>query len=41
MKDIQLFDIRNNPHKVNVILTNNALEFANEIYILIFNGQFR
>ena len=40
MKDIQLYDIINNPHKVNVILTDNALEFANEIYILVQGNHF-
>lgn len=40
MKEIQLFDIKNNPHKVNVILTDNAIEFANEIYILTQGNHF-
>ena len=40
MKDIQLYDIKNNPHKVNVILTDNAIEFANEIYVLIQGNHF-
>lgn len=40
MKDIQLYDIINNPHKVNVILTNNALEFANEVYVLVQGNHF-
>lgn len=40
MKDIQLYDIINNPHKVNVILTDNALEFANEIYTLVQGNHF-
>ena len=40
MKDIQLYDIINNPHKVNVILTDNALEFANEIYVLVQGNHF-
>ena len=40
MKDIQIYDIKNNPHKVNIILTENAIEFANEIYILIQGNHF-
>lgn len=40
MKDIQLYDIINNPHKVNVILTDNAIEFANEIYVLVRGNHF-
>ena len=40
MKDIQLYDIKNNPNKVNTILTDNAIEFANEIYILIQGNHF-
>ena len=40
MKDIQLYDIINNQHKVNIILTDNALEFANEIYILVQGNHF-
>lgn len=40
MKDIQFYDIKNNPNKVNVILTNNARKFANEIYILVQGNHF-
>lgn len=40
MEDIQLYDIKNIPKKVNVILTNNAIEFANEIYILVQGNHF-
>ena len=40
MKDIQIYDIKNNPNKVNIILTENAIEFANEIYILIQGNYF-
>lgn len=40
MKDIQIYDIKNNPHKVNIILTENAIEFANEIYILVQGNHF-
>lgn len=40
MKDIQSYDIKNNPNKVNIILTDNAIEFANEFYILIQGNHF-
>jgi len=40
MKDIQLYDIKNNPNKVNVILTDNCKEFSNIIYILTQGNHF-
>ena len=40
MGDIQNYDIKNNPHKVNIILTDNAKKFANEIYILVEGNHF-
>ena len=40
MKDIQFYDIKNNPHKVNIILTDNAIELANEIYVLVQGNHF-
>ena len=40
MKDIQLYDIKNNPNKVNIILTDNCREFSNTIYILAQGNHF-
>ena len=40
MKDIQLYDIKNNPNKVNIILTDNCKKFSNTIYILAQGNHF-
>ena len=40
MKEIQLYDIKNNPNKVNMILTDNCKKFSNEIYILAQGNHF-
>lgn len=40
MKEIQLYDIKNNPNKVNIILTDNCKKFSNEIYILAQGNNF-
>lgn len=33
-KEIQLYDIKNNPKKVNYIISDNALTLLNDLYIL-------
>lgn len=40
MKEIQLYDIKNNPEKVNNILVDNLLELDNELYILATGNHF-
>lgn len=40
MKEIQLYDIKNNPNKVNKILVDNLLELDNELYILAAGNHF-
>ena len=39
-KEIECYDIKNNPNKVNVTLTNNANYFNNDLYILSCGNHF-
>lgn len=41
MTEIQLYDIKNNPEKVNRILVDNLLELDNEFYILAEGNHFK
>ena len=34
-EEIYYYDIRNNPKKVNIIVSNNARHFRNDIFILV------
>jgi hypothetical protein len=40
-KEIDLYDIKNHPTKVNYILTDNANHFANDLYILFDGNHFQ
>lgn len=40
MKEIQLYDIKNNPNKVNRILLQELIELDNELYILATGNHF-
>ena len=40
MKEIQLYDIKNNPEKVNKIFVEELIELDNELYILAVGNHF-
>ena len=40
MKEIQLYDIKNNPEKVNKILVDKLLKLDNEFFILAVGNHF-
>jgi hypothetical protein len=40
-KEIEMFDIINNPDKVNAIVEDNAHHFMNSIYILLEGNRSR
>lgn len=40
-KEVQLYDIKRNPLKVNCIMTDNANYFSNELYILAEGNHFK
>lgn len=40
MEKIQLYDIKNNPEKVNKILFENLIKLDNELYILAAGNHF-
>ena len=40
-KEIEMFDIINNPNKVNEIIEDNAHHFMNDLYILLEGNRSR
>lgn len=40
-QEIEMFDIINNPNKVNAIIEDNAHHFMNDIYILLKGNRSR
>lgn len=41
MNRIQLYDVRNRPHLVNIQMTDTANQFHNDLYILIEGNHFQ
>lgn len=39
-REVDLYDIKHNPYKVNCIIGTNAYHFSNELYILADGNHF-